>query len=314
MQNGCTYQDFVDCGPEEGFNGESGALVYLEWMSRTEMAFGLSNCAMAQRVKYVTRRFSGRALSWWIGLTQSRGKDAAMSMSWNEFEMRTMEEFYPGSEKIRMEDELRNLRMIGADYTSYTNRFRELSTLVPYLVTPRLVGIERYIQGLSSPVQGMVEALRPETSDNAMAMVRIMTDEMAAGATSAPGTQGKEKVKRRKRRDKGPSSRCAKCTLSHRKEALCPNCYRCNRLGHLVWSCHEETRLETPVRVRDPTVNRVACFECGSQDHGQRTCPQRNGSAGQGTESTSEPIWGKTYVTDAEGSQWEIPILGMMEG
>jgi hypothetical protein len=54
-QNGCTYLDFVDYGPEEEFNGDNGALVYLEWMSRTEMAFGLSDCAIAQRVKYITR-------------------------------------------------------------------------------------------------------------------------------------------------------------------------------------------------------------------------------------------------------------------
>jgi hypothetical protein len=26
MQNGCTYQDFVDYGPEESSNGENGAL------------------------------------------------------------------------------------------------------------------------------------------------------------------------------------------------------------------------------------------------------------------------------------------------
>jgi hypothetical protein len=136
MQNGCTYQDFVDCGPEEGFNGESGALEYLEWMSRTEMAFGLRNCAIT---------------------------------------------------------------------------------------------------------------------------------------------------------------------------------HRCNRLGHSIWSCHEETRLETPVRVKNPMINRMACFECGSQDHVQKACPQRNGSAGQDTESTSEPVWRKTYVTDADGSQWEIPILGVMK-
>jgi hypothetical protein len=146
-----------------------------------------------------------------------------------------------------------------------------------------------------------------------MAMVRIMTDEMAAGTTPASDMRGKEKMNERKDRGKGSSSRCARCTLSHQKEVLCPNCYRCNRLGHLAWSCHEETRLETPVRVKDPTVNRMACFECGSQDHVQKACPQRNGSAGQGTESTSEPIWGKTYVTDADGSQWEIPILDMME-
>jgi Retrotransposon gag protein len=124
-------------------------------VARIEVTVRLSERAAGNRVKYVSGMFRGMALSRWDELVRSMRKEAVMGMAGDEFKRLTTREFYPESERLRMENELRNHRMVDDDHVTYTNRFRELSRLVPHLVAPIFKQIERYIQGLNPPIQGL---------------------------------------------------------------------------------------------------------------------------------------------------------------
>ena len=104
--------------------------------------------------------------------------------------------------------------------------------------------------------------------------------------------------------------KCSVCNLHHPTTLLCSTCYLCNRLGHLAKNCHEETKLEAPVRVEDPRINRKACYECGSQSHLRVSCPNRKETPNQNRGNEHSHSQGWTYVINADGAPQEIPILG----
>ncbi|GKF71728.1 reverse transcriptase domain-containing protein [Tanacetum coccineum] len=88
----------------------------------------------------------------------TRGREAAIGMSWEDFKTLTMEEFCPVNEMQKLETEFWNHAMVGAGHVAYTDSFHELTRLVPHLVTPKNKSIERYIYGLAPKIQLMVAA------------------------------------------------------------------------------------------------------------------------------------------------------------
>nr|GEV80183.1 reverse transcriptase domain-containing protein [Tanacetum cinerariifolium] len=76
-----------------------------------------------------------------------------------------------GGERVNrlVEENVRNVLMngnqVGAGHVAYTDRFHELSRLVPHLVTPESKKIERYMYGLASQIRRMVAATEPKTAE-----------------------------------------------------------------------------------------------------------------------------------------------------
>nr|GFA08103.1 reverse transcriptase domain-containing protein [Tanacetum cinerariifolium] len=71
------------------------------------------------------------------------GREAVVGMSRDNFNLLTREEFCPSNEMQKLETELWNHTMVGADHAAYNNRFHELARLVSHLVTPKNRRIER---------------------------------------------------------------------------------------------------------------------------------------------------------------------------
>ncbi|GKG21973.1 hypothetical protein Tco_0384568, partial [Tanacetum coccineum] len=67
--------------------------------------------------------------------------------------------------------------MVGADHAVYTNRFLELSRLVPHLVTPESRKIERYVYDLALQIRGMVVTTEPKTMQKAVQIFGALIDE-----------------------------------------------------------------------------------------------------------------------------------------
>nr|GEV89534.1 reverse transcriptase domain-containing protein [Tanacetum cinerariifolium] len=67
--------------------------------------------------------------------------------------------------------------MVEAGHVAYTNRFHELASLVPYLVTPKAKRIERYVYGLAPQIRGMVVATELKTIQKAIQIAGILNDE-----------------------------------------------------------------------------------------------------------------------------------------
>ncbi|GKG27625.1 reverse transcriptase domain-containing protein [Tanacetum coccineum] len=80
---------------------------------------------------------------------QVKGHKAAIGMSWNDFKALLVEELCPSNEMEKLENDVWNHTMVGANHVAYTDRFHELAKLVPHLVTPESSRIKRYIQGLA---------------------------------------------------------------------------------------------------------------------------------------------------------------------
>ncbi|GJV52979.1 reverse transcriptase domain-containing protein [Tanacetum coccineum] len=113
----------------------------------------------------------------WNSLIHTRGREAALGMSWEDFKTLTKEEFCPSNEMQKLETELWNHAMVGAGHAAYTDRFQELARLVPHLVTPENKRIKRYIYGLAPQIRGMVVATEPATIQKAVQIAGTLTDE-----------------------------------------------------------------------------------------------------------------------------------------
>nr|GEU74522.1 hypothetical protein [Tanacetum cinerariifolium] len=128
----------------------------------------MSGCRNSQKVKYTTSSFVSKALTWWNSEIHTRGREAAVGMSWEDFRTLTREEFCLSNVMKKLETELWNHAMVGAGHATYTGSFHELDRLVPHLVIPEGKRIERYVYGLALQIRRMVAATEPKTIQKAV--------------------------------------------------------------------------------------------------------------------------------------------------
>ncbi|GJV54386.1 reverse transcriptase domain-containing protein [Tanacetum coccineum] len=302
--NGCSYKTFQACGPKE-YDGKGGAVALNRWIEKMETVIDNSGCLENQKVKYAASSFVNKALTWWNGQIQVRGRDAANGMSWNDFKALLVEEFCPSNEMEKLELELWNHKMVGGNHAAYTDRFHELARLVPHMVTPESSRIKRYIAGLAPKIRGMVKAVQPTTIQSAVLRAGILTDEAISCGTLSKGSE------KRKAEDEGAKSgrswgdekkakvgtgfvatapprneyvnypRCTKCNTHHPIGGNCRVCFNCQKPGHFAKDCRAPFRQMAPVNAVRMSSNQRACYECGSLDHLKPTCPKLNRAPGQ---------------------------------
>ncbi|GJX56875.1 hypothetical protein Tco_0286772 [Tanacetum coccineum] len=86
----------------------------------------MSGCSIDQKVKYTVGLFVGKSLTWWNSQIRKLGQKVAVSMSRNDFKFMMIQEFCHSHEMQKLESELWNHAMVGADHAAYTDRFHEL--------------------------------------------------------------------------------------------------------------------------------------------------------------------------------------------
>ncbi|KAJ0680826.1 putative retrotransposon gag domain-containing protein [Helianthus annuus] len=191
---GCTYKAFLDCKPLN-FNGSEGAVGFVRWVEKTESVIRISKCTPEQTVMYVTCLFLDEALTWWNLQVQTLGDEAAYGMTWEGLRELMREEYCSRAEIQRLETEFWNLTMIGADVAGYTQRFHDLSRVVPYLVTPEFKRIERYIWGLAPEIRSMVTSSHPATIRSAVSLAVSLTEDAVRMETlTRKGSDKKDSV------------------------------------------------------------------------------------------------------------------------
>ncbi|GJW91159.1 putative reverse transcriptase domain-containing protein [Tanacetum coccineum] len=263
-----------------------------------------SGCLENQKVKYVASSFVNKALTWWNGQIQVRGRDAVNGMAWNDFKALLVEELCLSNEMEKLELELWNHKMVGGNHAAYTSRFHDLARLVPHMVTPESSRIKRYIAGLAPEIRGMVKAPQPITIQNAVLRAGILTDEAISCGTLSKGSE------KRKANDEGAKSggswkdrkkakvgagfvatapsrneyvsypKCTKCNTHHIEGGSCRVCFNCQRPGHFAKDFREPKRA-FPVNTIRMNHNQRVCYECGSPDHLNSTCPKLGRAPGQ---------------------------------
>ncbi|GKB52566.1 reverse transcriptase domain-containing protein [Tanacetum coccineum] len=302
--NECSYKTFQECEPKE-YDGKGCAVALNRWIEKMETVIDNCGCLENQKVKYVASSFVNKALTWWNGQIQVRGRDVANGMSWNDFKALLVEEFCPSNEMEKLELELWNHKMVGGNHAAYTDRFHELARLVPHMVTPESSCIKRYIASLAPKIKGMVKAVQPTTIQSAVLRAGILTDEAISCGTLSKGSE------KRKAEDEGARSggswgdekkakvgtgfvatapprneyvnypRCTKCNTYHPIGRNCRVCFNCQKPSHFAKDCRAPFRQVALVNAVRMSSNQRACYECGSLDHLKPTCPKLNRAPGQ---------------------------------
>ncbi|GKA45916.1 hypothetical protein Tco_0738712 [Tanacetum coccineum] len=212
------------------YDGKGSRMVYTRWIKKIESVQDMTGCGENQNVKYTACSFINKAQTWWKSQIQ------------------------------KLETEFWCHAMVGAGHVAYTDRFHELSRLVPYLVTPENKMIERYIYGFAPHICAMVEAVEPTTIQSVVQKVRMLTDEAIRngalkkvtekrGNSKVPSKDGKSRDDNKRPKTgrafatvtnsvrkeyTGTAPKCPNYSFHHMLEMPCRKCTNCNRLGHFA--------------------------------------------------------------------------------
>ncbi|KAI3717497.1 hypothetical protein L1987_69148 [Smallanthus sonchifolius] len=290
------------------YNGSEGATGLLQWFESMESTLVMSECPDDLKVKYASSAFQKRALTWWNGEKRTRGLAAALALTWDQLKELMVEEFCPKNEMKKLEVEMWDLVQDSVENEAYNNRFHELSTLVPHMVTPLSRQIDRYIGGLPHQVRGTVMGSNPATLEAAIRLAASLTDDLVKEGilTQKGGKKGRvEETKKPERHFKkqkvaknftmvtpatpttqvtptqaqastkksygGSYPLCAKCQYHHDATYPCRICTKCGKGGHLAATCRIVNATPTTV----PAIaNGRACYQCGATDHLRNRCPK----------------------------------------
>nr|GEX21162.1 hypothetical protein [Tanacetum cinerariifolium] len=191
------------------------------------------------------------------------GREVAIGMSWDDFKVLMKEELCPSNEMQKLETELWNHAMFGADHVVYTDRFHELARLVPHLVTPKSNKVER-----NGSIKKNHEKRGSEGEPSKDRIVRYDNKRTRAKIAFDLTTNLVRRV------NTGTVPNCTNCSTYHPLGVPCRTSFNSNRPSHFAKDCRVVPRNVNPINVRNLTAK--ACYEYGSTNHFKMACPWLN--------------------------------------
>ncbi|KAK1421783.1 hypothetical protein QVD17_24409 [Tagetes erecta] len=305
----CSFKKFSSCNPTK-FSRTEGATALLQWFESMENTFLNSECPENLKVRHATSALQKQALTWWNGEKRKRGVDAAMALSWDEVKELMTREYCPRNEVKKLEAEFWDLAQDSGENQAYTNRFHELSLLVPHLITPLSRAIEKYIGGLPMQIQDTVWGSNPATLEDTIRLAAQLNDNHVKNGTlvrkgkkksiaeSAKEVNAESSSKNKKRKHKALSYAVVAPAAPAKQQALVhqpgsafqpperkpytgtlPLCNHC-KYHHLSSSpcrhctkCGRFGHTASYCKVLgNPPAS--ACYQCGDPSHFKNQCPQ----------------------------------------
>jgi hypothetical protein len=267
-----TIKNFTICKPPK-YSGQTGATALLQWFERIESIFSLTECPAHLQVKYAASVFTKRALTWWNQEKLTRGMEAAHALAWADLKTLMLAEFCPRNEVKKLESEFWELKQESGNNAEYTTRFHELSLLVPRMVNPVSVAIEKYIDGLPPKIRDIVLSSKPSNLAEAVRLAASLTDNLVKDGELVREKKkvrkgNKEPVTKKRKTEPirnfaattpkpsqpyhppnhgyqnqprkpylGPYPLCVICGYHHPANLVCRFCSNCNRFGHWIETC-----------------------------------------------------------------------------
>nr|GEY41781.1 hypothetical protein [Tanacetum cinerariifolium] len=146
------------------FKRTKGVVGLTQWFERMEIVFNISNCAIENQVKFTTCTLHGVALTLWK------------------------------SHIKKLEMEIWEFKVKGADLTSYTKCFQEVALMCGRMFPKEFDKIEKYVNVLPDMIHGSVMASKPKTMQDAVEFATELLDKKISTFTKRQ-TENKRKFK-----------------------------------------------------------------------------------------------------------------------
>ncbi|XP_022040871.1 uncharacterized protein LOC110943429 [Helianthus annuus] len=216
----------------------------MKWLDEMEIVVDISSCADKDIVKFVSQSFKVDALTWWKAMIQSTGKVSLYNMKWSKFVDLIKETYYPPHEVEKVESYFLTLTMKNMDCRKYVSGYNSLSRLVPYLITPEVKRIARFIGGLAPEIKGMVKSSKPITFRSDVDLSLSLTQDEVRLRSVKTETDGK-----RKRDDnRFQNSKKGKFGFDKNQQRDLKNvvCYGCGEKSHTKTNCSKRAAEGNP--------------------------------------------------------------------
>nr|GEW41175.1 putative reverse transcriptase domain-containing protein [Tanacetum cinerariifolium] len=171
----CFYVDFMKCHPLN-FKGNEGVVGLTRWIKKMESVFNISGCAIENQVNFATCTLLDAALTWWNGQIRTLGPEA-YAMTWEVLKKKMTHKYCPQGEHKKLEIELWNLKVMGHDVPTYTNRYQELTLICTKFVANENEKVDKYINGLPDNIYGNVKSSKPRTLDETIELTNDLMDQ-----------------------------------------------------------------------------------------------------------------------------------------
>ncbi|GJU09816.1 putative reverse transcriptase domain-containing protein [Tanacetum coccineum] len=252
----CTFAGFMKCNPDN-FRGIEGAVELRRWFEKTEMTFGINECAEDKKVKFAATTLRGPTLTCWNSKVSILGLDAANQMRWTEIKKLMTTEFYPAEELQRMENELWNLKVKEYNMVAYTQRFNELALMCPRMgevTSSKPTNLNEAVRIAHKLMEQKLQARNERIlKGNKRKWEKFQSGNSSGNARAITTALNEGKV------SSGSLPVCERCFTRHVSQCTI-KCSKCGKIGHKARYYKEKNVATGPNAQPDWTS-----YDCGEQ-------------------------------------------------
>ncbi|GJS17622.1 putative reverse transcriptase domain-containing protein [Tanacetum coccineum] len=248
------------------FRGTKGAVELRRWFEKTEINFGISECAEDKKVKFVAATLRGPTLTWWNSKVAILGLDVANQIGWTQMKKLMIAEFCPAEELKRMENELWNLKVKEYNMMAYTQRptnLNEAVCMAHKLMEQKLQARnERILEGNKRKWENFESGNSSGKSNNKdNSRQSSQSNQKQGNAMTTASSEGKV--------SSGSHPMCERCFTRHVGKCTI-KCHKCGKVGHKARYYKEKN-----VALGANAQPIWTCYNCGEQGYTRNRCPKK---------------------------------------
>ncbi|GJZ71968.1 putative reverse transcriptase domain-containing protein [Tanacetum coccineum] len=248
------------------FRGTKGAVKLRRWFEKTEINFGISECAEDKKVKFVAATLRGPTLTWWNSKVAILGLDVANQIGWTQMKKLMIAEFCPAEELKRMENELWNLKVKEYNMMAYTQRptnLNEAVCMAHKLMEQKLQARnERILEGNKRKWENFESGNSSGKSNNKdNSRQSSQSNQKQGNAMTTAPSEGKVSSRSHPMCERCFTRHVGKCTIK---------CHKCGKVGHKARYYKEKN-----VALGANAQPIWTCYNCGEQGYTRNRCPKK---------------------------------------